>query len=167
MERKIQEIELPGGEKVLARVSVIAPEEMPGSEGDFAYEDVGATEHMAARVDQLNELVRGVGGAVLGAARAVRPDEVSATFGVELVLKPGKAVALLADGEAKASLSVTLTWRGDSGASADGTGGTSGTENADGTVRADSATSASSAVTEAGIASVPAVILGGQDPAPA
>lgn len=33
------------------------------------------------------------------------------TFGVELSAKPGKAVALLADGEAKANLSVTLTWR--------------------------------------------------------
>ncbi|MFF3907398.1 CU044_2847 family protein [Streptomyces sp. NPDC001848] len=112
MERKIQEIELPGGEKVLARVSVLESQEMPGSD-EFAYEDVGALDHMAARIDQLNELVRGVGGAVLEAARSVRPSEVSATFGVELALKPGKAVALLADGEAKASLSITLTWHGD------------------------------------------------------
>jgi len=114
MERKIQEIELPGGERVLARVSVLSAEEVPGGADEFAYEDVGALDHMAARIDQLNELVSGVGGAVLAAARAVRPDEVSATFGVELAMKPGKAVALLADGEAKAALSITLTWRGDS-----------------------------------------------------
>jgi hypothetical protein len=114
MERKIQEIELPGGERVLARVSVLSAEEVPGGGDEFAYEDVGALDHMAARIDQLNELVSGVGGAVLAAARAVRPDEVSATFGVELAMKPGKAVALLADGEAKAALSITLTWRGDS-----------------------------------------------------
>ncbi|MEW1829303.1 CU044_2847 family protein [Streptomyces sp. NPDC088196] len=114
MERKIQEIELPGGERVLARVSVLSAEEVPGGVDEFAYEDVGALDHMAARIDQLNELVSGVGGAVLAAARAVRPDEVSATFGVELAMKPGKAVALLADGEAKAALSITLTWRGDS-----------------------------------------------------
>jgi len=114
MERRIQEIELPGGERVLARVSVLDPDEAPGGGADeFVYEDVGALDHMAARVDQLNELVRGVGGAVLQAARAVRPDEVSATFGVELALKPGKAVALLADGEAKAALSITLTWHAD------------------------------------------------------
>ncbi|MFD4558328.1 CU044_2847 family protein [Streptomyces sp. NPDC058469] len=109
MERKIQEIELPGGERVLARVSVLSAEEVPGGADEFAYEDVGALDHMAARIDQLNELVSGVGGAVLAAARAVRPDEVSATFGVELAMKPGKAVALLADGEAKAALSITLT----------------------------------------------------------
>ncbi|MET7487394.1 CU044_2847 family protein [Streptomyces sp. NPDC005538] len=114
MERMIQEIELPGGERVLARVSVLSPDEVPGGADEFGYEDVGALDHMAARVDQLNELVSGVGGAVLAAARAVRPDEVSATFGVELAMKPGKAVALLADGEAKAALSITLTWRGDS-----------------------------------------------------
>lgn len=114
MERKIQEIELPGGERVLARVSVLSAEEVPGEADEFAYEDVGALDHMAARIDQLNELVSGVGDAVLAAARAVRPDEVSATFGVELAMKPGKAVALLADGEAKAALSITLTWRGDS-----------------------------------------------------
>jgi hypothetical protein len=96
---------------VLARVSVLSPEEVPGSAGEFAFEDVSAVDHMAARIDQLNELVRGVGSAVLAAARTVRPDEVSATFGVELAVKPGKAVALLADGEAKAALSITLTWR--------------------------------------------------------
>jgi hypothetical protein len=110
MERKIQEIELPGGERMLARVSVLEAHEMPGAE-EFAYEDVGALDHMTARIDQLNELVRGVGTAVLEAAHSVRPTEVSATFGVELAMKPGKAVALLADGEAKASLSITLTWQ--------------------------------------------------------
>ncbi|MFF6988004.1 MULTISPECIES: CU044_2847 family protein [unclassified Streptomyces] len=124
MERKIQEIELPGGERVLARVSVLSAEEVPGGADEFAYEDVGALDHMAARIDQLNELVSGVGGAVLEAARAVRPDEVSATFGVELAMKPGKAVALLADGEAKAALSITLTWRGDSTQSAGDASGT-------------------------------------------
>ncbi|MCX4813800.1 CU044_2847 family protein [Streptomyces sp. NBC_01239] len=124
MERKIQEIELPGGERVLARVSVLSAEEVPGGADEFAYEDVGALDHMAARIDQLNELVSGVGGAVLEAARAVRPDEVSATFGVELAMKPGKAVALLADGEAKAALSITLTWRGDSAQSVGDASGT-------------------------------------------
>ncbi|MEU6226006.1 CU044_2847 family protein [Streptomyces sp. NPDC047042] len=116
-QRRVQEIELPGGGTVLARVSVLDPEawpgQVPGAADEFSYDDVGALDHMASRVEQLNELVRGVGGAVLDAARAVRPDEVSATFGIELAVKPGKAVALLADGEAKAALSITLTWRGD------------------------------------------------------
>ncbi|MGA5900429.1 CU044_2847 family protein [Streptomyces venetus] len=121
MERRVQEIELPGGQTVLARVSVLQPEEVPGGPDDFGYEDVGALDHLSACIDQLNELVGGVGSAVLEAARAVRPDEVSATFGVELAVKPGKAVALLADGEAKAAISVTLTWH-TAGASADASG---------------------------------------------
>ncbi|MFF4798652.1 CU044_2847 family protein [Streptomyces sp. NPDC001351] len=125
--RRIQEIELPGG-RILARVSVLEPDEVPGGQDDLSYEDVGALDHMAARIDQLNELVQGVGGAVLDAARAVGPDEVSATFGVELAVKPGKAIALLADGEAKAALAITLTWRngggqGSAAGAADGTDG--------------------------------------------
>jgi len=111
VERKIQEIELPGGRTVLARVSVLKPEEIPGDPDDFSYDDVGTLDQLSARIEQLNELVGGVGAAVLDAARAVRPDEVSATFGVELAVKPGKAVALLADGEAKAAISVTLSWQ--------------------------------------------------------
>ncbi|MER5752543.1 CU044_2847 family protein [Streptomyces sp. NPDC002088] len=132
MERKIQEIELPGGQKVLARVGVLKPDEIPeGLDDDFAYEDVGALDHLGARVDQLNELVTGVGAAVLRAARAARPDEVSATFGVELAVKPGKAVAVLADGEAKAAISITLTWRPEDGAPGNGSqegGAVSGTD---------------------------------------
>ncbi|MCM1973576.1 MULTISPECIES: CU044_2847 family protein [unclassified Streptomyces] len=110
MERQIQEIELPNGETVLARVSVMRPEDAPRGSDEFAYDDVGAFDHLTARVDQLNELVSGIGSAVLESARAARPDEVSATFGIELAVKPGKAVAMLADGEAKAAISVTLTW---------------------------------------------------------
>ncbi|MET9763591.1 CU044_2847 family protein [Streptomyces sp. NPDC006372] len=125
MERRVQEIELPGGQTVLARVSVLRPEEVPGDPDDFGYEDVGALDHLSARIDQLNELVGGVGSAVREAARAVQPDEISATFGVELAVKPGKAVAVLADGEAKAAISVTLTWHmgTSSGTSGDGAAG--------------------------------------------
>ncbi|MER5445991.1 CU044_2847 family protein [Streptomyces sp. NPDC002766] len=115
----IQEIELPGGRTALARVSVLGPEETGADQEDLSYDDVGALDRLTARVDRLNELVAGVGAAVLDAARAARPDEVSATFGVELAAKTGKAVAVLADGEAKAAISVTLTWR----TAADGTTG--------------------------------------------
>ena len=42
-----------------------------------------------------------------------RPSEAAITFGVELTAKEGLAVAVLARGEAKASLEVTLTWKFD------------------------------------------------------
>ncbi|MEU2608182.1 CU044_2847 family protein [Streptomyces albus] len=114
MEREIREITLPGGETVLARVRVLDEEEVPPNADEFQYDDVGMHDQLIARAQQLNEVISGVGSAVLGAARAARPDEVSATFGVELAVKSGKALAaVLAEGEAKASVSVTLTWRRD------------------------------------------------------
>ncbi|MGH3312318.1 MAG: CU044_2847 family protein [Streptomyces sp.] len=117
MERGVQEIELPGGETVLAAVRVLEPDQVPDVPGGtYDFEDTGAFDRLAARVEQLNELVTGVGSAVLEAARAARPHEVSATFGVEIGVKPGKAVAMLADGEVKGSISVTLTWRPDGAA---------------------------------------------------
>ncbi|GGP53398.1 CU044_2847 family protein [Streptomyces melanogenes] len=99
-----REIELPGGAVVLARVSTA---------GGYAADDddVGVIEKAVAKVERLGELIEGVGRSVLDAAAAVRPDEASVSFGIELSAKAGAAVAILADGEAKASLQVTLTWR--------------------------------------------------------
>ena len=108
MERGVQEIELPGGERVLASVSL---EDGVLGDSDYEFEDTGALDGLSARVEQLNEVVSGVGAMVLDAARAAQPDEVSATFGVDLTVKPGKAVAMLADGQVKGTISVTLTWR--------------------------------------------------------
>ncbi|GAA3832004.1 hypothetical protein GCM10022403_076480 [Streptomyces coacervatus] len=99
----IQDVELPDGTVITARIGA----------GD-AYgdqEDVGFTEAAVAKVEQLQELIRGVGGTVVEAARAARPSEAAITFGVELTAKEGLAVAVLARGEAKASLEVTLTWQ--------------------------------------------------------
>ncbi|MFR9796435.1 CU044_2847 family protein [Streptomyces sp. MS06] len=101
----IQDIELPDGTVVTARIGA----------GD-AYddqEDVGFTQNAAARVERLRELIESVGGTVLDAARAARPSEAAITFGVELATKEGVALAVLARGEAKTSIEVTLTWQFD------------------------------------------------------
>ncbi|MEU7643076.1 CU044_2847 family protein [Streptomyces huasconensis] len=100
----VQRIELPGGETVYARIGTA------GGHGEDD-EDVGVLDTAAAKVEELGQLIRGVGRSVLDAAAAVRPDEASVTFGVELSAKPGKVIAVLADGEAKASVQVTLTWQ--------------------------------------------------------
>ncbi|MGI5348871.1 CU044_2847 family protein [Streptomyces sp. CA-250714] len=111
MEREIREITLPGGETVLARVHVLDEDEVPPGAEEFDYDDVGIRDQLIARAQQLNEVIGGVGSAVLAAARHARPDEVSATFGIELAVKSGKALAaVLAEGEAKGAVSVTLTW---------------------------------------------------------
>jgi hypothetical protein len=100
---RIQEIELPDGTVVLARLST------PGGYGADD-RDVGVLDGAAARIEQLGELITAVGSTALAAARAVRPDEAAVTFGVELTAKAGKALAVLAEGEATASVQVTLTW---------------------------------------------------------
>ncbi|MFF8783709.1 CU044_2847 family protein [Streptomyces sp. NPDC015125] len=115
MHERAQRIELPDGTGVWARVSRLdapgldGPDDVDGTDGEF--EDVGAWDALGARVEGLRELVGGVAASVRQATERVAPHETSVTFGVELSAKPGKAVALLADGEAKANLSVTLTWR--------------------------------------------------------
>ncbi|MGN5380165.1 CU044_2847 family protein [Streptomyces lasalocidi] len=68
---------------------------------------------MEASVESLQSLITGVARSLSGPLRAVRPDEVSVEFGIELTAKAGKVVGLLADGEAKAAITVTLTWHGD------------------------------------------------------
>lgn len=105
LDHDVQEVVLPGGQVILARVAVLRPDESE-------FDDVGAVDRLRSGVTRVNEVIAAVGATVMDAARAAGPSEVSATFGIELAMKPGKAVAaVLADGEAKASISVTLTWQ--------------------------------------------------------
>ncbi|MCX4586939.1 CU044_2847 family protein [Streptomyces sp. NBC_01481] len=105
MTGRVQQIELPGGAVVLARLST------PGGGYGEDDEDVGFVENATAKVQQLQQLITQVGASVLDAAAAAQPDEASVTFGVELTAKSGVALAVLAAGEAKASVQVTLTWQ--------------------------------------------------------
>ncbi|MFJ8820614.1 CU044_2847 family protein [Streptomyces sp. NPDC102467] len=99
----IQKITLPGGAVVHARLTT-----SDAYGGDD--QDIGLLDGAAVKVEQLGELVRGVGQSVLDAARAAGPDQAEITFGVELTAKSGGALAVLASGEAKASIQVTLGW---------------------------------------------------------
>lgn len=111
MGERVRPVELPDGTTIWARVSRLET----GQEDSYAeeWEDVGAWDAVATRVEGLREIVGGVAASVRAAAAAAAPDEWSVTFGVEVSAKPGKAIALLATGEATANLAITLTWRGD------------------------------------------------------
>ncbi|MCX4729538.1 CU044_2847 family protein [Streptomyces sp. NBC_01363] len=111
---RITRIEMPDGTEVWARISG-AEEELarPGSGPSFT--DIGAgniADRVQARVESLQGVVTSVARSLAEPLRAVRPDEVSVEFGIELTAKSGKVVGLLADGEAKGSIKVTLTWSG-------------------------------------------------------
>ncbi|MGW1022996.1 CU044_2847 family protein [Streptomyces sp. NPDC002577] len=104
MDGRIRRIELDDGKIVYARVSA--------AEGYGAGDrDVGVGDRAAAKLEQLTELIQRVGSTVLDAAAAAKPHEATVSFGVELTAKSGKALAVLAEGEAKASVQVTLTWQ--------------------------------------------------------
>lgn len=102
-------ITLPDGTRVRARVSRLV--EADDDAHDERWENIGLWDAVTSRVEGLKAIVRGVALSVQDATAAAKPDEWSVTFGVEISAKPGKAVALLADGETKANLSITLTWR--------------------------------------------------------
>jgi hypothetical protein len=92
-------VTLPSGQTILARVQIEGPV------------DVGArTALRKLAVTDLRETVEGVTQSVAQALRRVQPDEVSVEFGVELAVKTGKLTSVLAEGEGKASIKLTLTW---------------------------------------------------------
>jgi hypothetical protein len=121
---RVARIALPDGTPVWARISGAA--ELSGRPGELSYSDTGFAERVEASVEGLHSLVTGVARSLAEPLRAVRPDEVSVQFGIELTAKAGKVVGLLADGEAKAGITVTLTWNGGPAVPAvpgEGTGG--------------------------------------------
>ncbi|MEU0436582.1 CU044_2847 family protein [Streptomyces sp. NPDC006290] len=107
---RIARIEMPDGTPVWARISGADELEDPG--GELSLTDVGFGERVEAQVESLQSVITSVARSLAAPLRAVRPDEVSVEFGIELTAKAGKVVGLLADGEAKAGITVTLTWNG-------------------------------------------------------
>ncbi len=122
--KRVARIELPDGTPVWARIS--GAEALLPAQRSAAYVDSGRragegadyadsgflTDRVLGRMESLDGLVHGVARSLAGALRGLRPDEVSVQFGIELSGKSGSLVGLLADGEAKAAINVTLTWQG-------------------------------------------------------
>ncbi|MFE3829190.1 CU044_2847 family protein [Streptomyces sp. NPDC059092] len=109
-EASVARIEMPDGTPVWARIS--GAEELSRPPGGLTYSDTGFADQVQARVESLQAVVTSVARSLAEPLRAVRPDEVSIEFGIELTAKAGKVVGLLADGEAKGGIKVTLTWSG-------------------------------------------------------
>lgn len=107
---RIARIKMPDGTPVWARIS--GAEELAEPSGGLSYTDTGFGERIEAQVESLQSVITSVARSLAAPLRAVRPDEVSVEFGIELTAKAGKVIGLLADGEAKAGLTVTLTWNG-------------------------------------------------------
>ncbi|MFF5721581.1 CU044_2847 family protein [Streptomyces buecherae] len=109
MSDDITRVELPDGTPVWARVSG-AEELAGGARGSYA--DTGIADRVLARMESLDALITGVSRSLADALREARPDQVTVSFGIELTGRAGKVVGLLADGEAKGAITVSLTWEG-------------------------------------------------------
>ncbi|MFE7708866.1 CU044_2847 family protein [Streptomyces sp. NPDC057486] len=112
---RITRIEMPDGTPVWARISGSEELERRPDGNGLSYTDTGFSDfadQVQARVESLQGVVTSVARSLAEPLRAVRPDEVSVEFGIELTAKAGKVVGLLADGEAKGAIKVTLTWSG-------------------------------------------------------
>ncbi|MDH2387236.1 CU044_2847 family protein [Streptomyces sp. HNM0663] len=102
----ITQVRLDDGTVVWARVS--QPEQL--DTGGGAYQDSGVGSRIADLAGGLADTVRGVVGSLRMGMAAAAPHEVTVEFGLELAAKSGQVVSLVADGEGKAAITVTLTW---------------------------------------------------------
>lgn len=96
---RVVEVVLPTGQVIFARVNDDGPADVSLGAGRWAFP-----------ADELERTVEGVVQSVSSALRRVRPDGIGIEFGIELAVKSGKLTSVLAEGTAKASLTVTLSW---------------------------------------------------------
>jgi hypothetical protein len=93
------QIKLPTGEVIWARVAVDGPRNVASS----------GLKHL--NVDDLCQTVHGVSETLKKAVGSLAPDEIEIEFGLELALKSGMIVSMLAEAGATASIKVTLNWK--------------------------------------------------------
>lgn len=122
----ITQVRLDDGTVVWARVT--EPQELRGGASGSGYEDSSASSpgrRVADMAGGLADVARGVVGSLRMGLAAARPHEVTVEFGIELSARAGQVISLIADGDGKASIKVTLTWteRGDGSPDARGDGG--------------------------------------------
>ncbi|GDY29877.1 CU044_2847 family protein [Gandjariella thermophila] len=102
----VVQVRLPSGDVVWARVAV--EDDGPA---DVGFADRSKVYHL----DGLVETVRGVAESIRDGLRHFQPDDVTVQFGIEVSGKTGKVVSVLAQAGAKATLTVTLKWKGGGG----------------------------------------------------
>ena len=95
------QVELPTGEVIWARVAVDGPQNV--ASGGLRRLDI----------EDLSRTVRGMSSSLRAAVDDLAPDEVQVEFGLELALKSGQLISMLAEAGGTASVKVTLAWKGD------------------------------------------------------
>jgi hypothetical protein len=103
---KVVEVVLPNG--VVALVS--AADEDDGESGGGA-KKVGAKEFFD--FDQVSGTLEGIADAIKSALHKAKPSRTTVELGISLAVKNGKLTGLVVEGQASASLKVTLEWGAD------------------------------------------------------
>ncbi|GLW58451.1 CU044_2847 family protein [Kitasatospora phosalacinea] len=102
MQQQLIELAMPDGQTVWALV-----------DGPSGPRDSGLGDQLATRLEGLQESLHAVAANVRSAVAAVRPDEVSVEFGLELAAGRGGVVAALTGVGGKATFKVALKWTAD------------------------------------------------------
>ncbi len=69
----------------------------------------------ALSFDGVRDTIEAVAGQLSAAWDQVKPSEATVVFGLSFSAKTGKLTGMIVDGAAASSLTVTLTWKDDSG----------------------------------------------------
>ena len=95
------QVQLPTGEVIWAKVAVEGPQ------------NVASVGLQRLDAEELSRTVRGLSASLHQAVDSLLSDEVEVEFGLELALKSGKVISMLAEAGATASVKITLGWKGD------------------------------------------------------
>lgn len=106
MASRVVEVMLPNQSVALVRVSDLDADEAPGIAEKVGWKD---------RFDfaDVSKTLDGVAQAIRSGLEKARPVKTTVELGIELAVKNGKLTGVLVEGEARASLRVTLEWGSD------------------------------------------------------
>jgi hypothetical protein len=100
---EIIEVQTPnnGSRPILVRATVVSDEKA------VADRDIGFKK---PSFKEVTDTIEAVSTAITGTLEKVKPDRASVEFGIEIAYQSGKLVALLVEGSATATLTITLEW---------------------------------------------------------
>ncbi len=103
---RVVEVQLPNGVMALVRATDV--EDGGGRAEKVGWKDPLDLQHVSGMLEGVSQAVRsGLG--------KVRPSRTVVELGIDLVVRNGKLTGMLVEGEATASLKVTLEWAGAGG----------------------------------------------------
>lgn len=108
-ETKFIPIKLDNGTEIYVKATVVSPliNESLGEAGQVIEENVAFDNQ---HLQEFTEAIEGIAKLVKDSVDTVKPSKASVQFGFEVGYESGKVVALMFQGEGKATLNITLEW---------------------------------------------------------